>query len=453
MKRPTEESLPIVPWIETLRGAVNFVKNPIPVIDEAIQKYGKTYLTRIIGGQRLIISADPDVVQHVLQGNHKNYEKSKIQTDTLGQYVGQGLLTANGAYWLKQRRLIQPGFHKARIEALIPIVEVEVQSFCDELTLKIKNNSTVDLGEAMMELTLRIVSKALFSTGIDQSTIELLGENFTKLQEHIIREVRQPQWNWLRRLNGKQSRAMKLAEGIRDIMIHIIRERQQSTRHIDDLLGMLLDARYEDTGLGMSDKQLIDEAIILFIAGHETTANALTWCIYLLSKHSDWVDKLQDNVKVSPASWTMSDIMRPDYLTYSIQEAMRLYPPAWIIDRRAIQDDRIDSMQIKAGDMIGLYTYGIHRDPDLWDRPRSFNPERFSSKFSVNRHKYAYFPFGGGPRFCIGQQFSMMEMKMVLSAMVKRFDWKLTSSIAIQPQPLITLRPQQRVLIDIVEKH
>ncbi|MFT6810270.1 MAG: cytochrome P450 [Saprospiraceae bacterium] len=447
-----DQSIPTVPLIETFRGALKFVKNPLPVINEALKRYGSTYITRIIGGQRLIMSIDPEIVKHVLQTNHKNYIKSKIQTESLGQYVGQGLLTVNGPYWLKQRRLIQPGFHKSRLEGLVSIVVDETEDFISDLGKSLDTNGAKnDLGGLMSELTLRIVSKALFSSGIVKDEIKDLGVKLILQQEHIIREIRQPQWNWIRKLTGKKRKALLRSQEIRDGLHIIIKERQANINggH-DDLLQMLLEARYEDTGEGMSVEQLIDEVLILFVAGHETTANTLTWCLYLLTQHPEiYKEAKKEASRLVSNGWDLGKVIKNDMLQQIVSETMRLYPPAWILDRMALEDDHINGAEIRKGDLIGLYTYGAHRNPEYWEHPDKFIPARFSPE---SKHddppKYAYFPFGGGPRFCIGSQFALMEMKIALAGILDQFDFKMISE-HVQAQPLITLRPKEPIIVHV----
>lgn len=436
-----------VPRIETYKGALKFIQNPIPVVDDALLKYGKTYVTRIIGGRRLIMTTEPHVVQHVLQKNHTNYIKSEIQTESLGRYVGKGLLTVNGPYWLQQRRLIQPGFHKSRLEELVRIVRLEIDAFISDLKNRITPDSKYDLSELMIELTLRIVSKSLFSTGINQEEIKKLGEDFTVLQEYIIKEIRQPQYNWYRRLVGKRKHALDLSQKVRGLMASVIADRKKegnAAKH-DDLLQMLIDARYKDSDKGMSDVQLIDEAIILFVAGHETTANAMTWAIYSLLKNPKHYQSIKREVAVQrDSSRDFKSVMEPNLIGQVCQETLRLYPPAWILDRKALGDDEVDGITIKKGDLLGLYTYGSHRDPDIWKDPGAFSPDRFSG---VDRDKYSYYPFGGGPRLCIGHQFAMMEMKMALSGLMQHFDWSLESNVDVEPLPLLTLRPKESIYV------
>ncbi|NND34516.1 MAG: cytochrome P450, partial [Saprospiraceae bacterium] len=274
-----------VPRLESFKRALSFVENPLPVIDAALKTYGNTYYTRIIGGRKIVMTIEPVVAQHILQKNNKNYIKSELQTEALGKYVGLGLLTANGDYWLRQRRLIQPGFHKAKLATLIEIMVAEIEKFYDDLELRIGQNTSVDINDAMMELTLRVVSKSLFSTGIDEDKIVELGNTINRLQQHIVREVRLPLMNWWRRVNGSVRRAKSLAAEVRGMLQVIIDQRKADGVVQDDLLDMLIHSRYEDTGEPMTNQQILDEAIILFVAGYETTANTLAWCLHSLREH------------------------------------------------------------------------------------------------------------------------------------------------------------------------
>ena len=443
-----------VPIIEVVKGVFKFVNNPLPVIDDALQKYGNTYITRIIGGKRLIMSTDLEVVQHVLQKNNRNYIKSEIQTDTMGKYVGNGLLTANGDYWLRQRRLIQPSFYKSKLSSLVQIIADEIDLFCDDLALKVKANPILDINEEMMELTLRIVSKSLFSTGINTDQVQHLGETFTELQEDIIREIRRPFAGWYRKLNGRSKRTETLAEATRQIVQDLIDDRRRSGVDInDDLLDMLLMSKYEDTGKGMTDQQILDEAIILFVAGHETTAVSMGYTLYELSKNKALYDSSTAQSKeLMASSWTFERALSPDQLTYVLEESMRHYPPAWILDRKAIADDKVGTLDIKADDLIGLYVYGIHHDERFHSHPSMFDPTRHLPEAKKKLEKYAHFPFGGGPRMCIGHHFAMMEMKMALAALLDRFKFERMDDTSISFQPLITLRPKNPIMLKITEK-
>lgn len=313
-----------------------------------------------------------------------------------------------------------------------------------------RGNDIIDVGAEMMELTLRVVSKSLFTTGISNEQISDLGVKFTAVQEHIIKEVRQPVMNWWRHLNGEMKAAKEMSEAVKDILRSIIAERRNHPQNVDDLLDMLLHSTYEDTGEQMTDEQILDEALIIFTAGHETTANTLTWCLYLLAQHGHIVDSIRDEYdKVKHHSLDMQSLMQSEYSQMVSSEAMRLYPPAWILDRVALEDDQIKNVRINKGDLVGLYVYGTHRSEAIWSDAKQFIPERFAREEIKKHHAYAYYPFGGGPRLCIGNHFAMMEMQMALFAFLDQFDLELLSEPSVDVQPMITLRPDRAIQLKL----
>jgi len=439
-----------VPRWETITRAFKFVENPIPVIDEAIATYGETYYTRIIGGRKIVMSREPAFAQHVLQKGNKKYQKSELQTDSLGKYVGLGLLTANGDYWLRQRRLIQPAFHKAKLSALVSAMDHAVREFMDELEVRVKANPEIDISEAMMELTLRVVSKALFSSDIDTDQIVELGRTINELQTYIVKDVRMPMLKWWRKLNGTSAKALKISKETRQILLDLIQDRRKSDTQHDDLLDMLLNSTYEDTGESMTDTQMLDEALILYVAGYETTAMSLGWSIHALREDPEIRKKLQEALIDHPGPHTMESLMRPDYITQVIEETMRKYPPAWILDRVVLEDDVIDGVPVSKGDLVGLYVYGTHHNPNFWEEPSKFDPDRFTPENKKKMASYAYFPFGGGPRMCIGYHFAMLEMKIALIEFFKRFSLPAPSHKEPDYMPLITLKPSENIRLELV---
>ena len=438
-----------VPRIESFKRALSFVENPLPVINMAIQKYGDTYYTRIIGGRKIVMTIEPHLAKHILQKRNKNYVKSELQTESLGKYVGLGLLTANGDYWLRQRRLIQPGFHKAKLASLIEIMHREIVKFYDDLEERVKINPEVDINAAMMELTLRVVSKSLFSTGISEDKIVDLGNSINALQQHIVREVRLPLMNWWRRLNGAEKRAKKLAQETRGLLQVIIDERRNSDIQHDDLLDMLLQSRYEDNGQPMSNQQVLDEAIILFVAGYETTANTLAWCFHSLRENIEVQERVTQEAKGSK-EFSMGQLMQPDYLGQVLDETMRKYPAAWILDRVALEDDSVDGVEIRKGDLVGLYVYGTHRNPQFWPEPDKFDPDRFLPELKKSYASYSFFPFGGGPRMCIGYHFAYMEMKIAVTEFMNRFVLPPPTNKEPEYLPLITLKPKENIRMNLI---
>ena len=441
-----------IPRLKVILGLFKFLRNPIPLIDEALEEYGDTYITYLGATTRSFMSRDPDFTQHILQKNNRNYHKSKLQTKAVGKYVGQGLLTTNGAYWLKQRRLIQPGFKKDKIVKLMGLMYEVVEEYVAELRSRLKDGpQEIEITEEMSLLTLRIISKALFSTGIEGEQLELLNKAVTDLQEAIIKSVRQPMFNWWRKLTGEDAKNNRLSQQTYDLITGIIEARREDPGEYNDLLDMLLNSVYEDTGECMTTKQILDEALIIFVAGHETTANALSWTLYLLDQYPDISSKLlaESNAVELDGDISYMDIAKMEYNRQILSESMRLYPPAWITDRVALEDDEVNGIKITKGDVIGLYIYGAHHSPKLWEDPEKFDPSRFERDKIKSHHPYAYYPFGGGPRLCIGQQFAMVEMQLSLMELIKNFDFKLKKGHPIALSPLVTLRPAHGLVMEV----
>lgn len=437
---------PQIPYWKTLININKIADNPIPFWSRGNRELGDIFAA-YIGSQKIIVTINPDYIQHILQKNNKNYYKSPVVKEILGAQLGHGLLTIDGDYWLKQRRLIQPGFYKQRILDLIDIMNNEGEAFCHELANQIQEQPVVDVAKAMMDITFRIVTKALFGTGIDQLRLERVDYIITEMQKYVITQVRQPyKIPWLK-LTGKVRHYNALREETDKIVYDIINQRRQSKETHNDLLDMLLNSRYEDTGEAMNDKQLRDESMILIVAGHETSANALAWTLYLLSQHPEVEQKLLDEVNsiVGNRSITADDLMQLNYTRQVIQESMRLYPPAWIVDRQALEDDEVGGYLIPKNAITLLYIYGTHRNPKYWKDPDTFNPDRFSKENMKDLPNYAYFPFGGGPRLCIGNNFAMFEMQILLTQLVKQFTFTLEPNQIIEPQPMVTLRPRNGI--------
>lgn len=447
------ETIKTVPRLKTIKNIFKFLENPIPLINETMEEMGgNTYRIHLGGINKSIMTADPEIIQYVLQKNHKNYYKSELQTKHVGKYVGKGLLTTNGDYWLKQRRLIQPGFHKKKLESLVQIVNDVVIEFVSTLKQKVnKGLSTTDMLDQMHELTLRVVSKSLFSTGITDEQLALLGEGVTKLQLAVIKDVRQPMFAWYRKLNGEERKNADLAKRVYALLNDLIEERRASTEEYGDMLDMLLGSRYEDTGEGMTNQQILDEVLIIFVAGHETSATALTWTLYLMDQYPNELAKLRNEIQSVRLSSnpTFQDLMRLPINNQILSESMRLYPPAWITDRVALDEDEVKGLKIKKKELIGIYIYGVHRSEKLWDNPDQFISERFTPENKKNIPPFAYFPFGGGPRLCIGQQFAMLNMILVLYHFVDAFDFSLVDGHPIDLNPLITLRPRYGMNMNI----
>lgn len=426
-----------LPLLKFFLNAEAIRKNPIPFHRQFFNLYGDTFAVKLGRKKHLMLSRDKDVVQHILQKNHKNYYKSTIQTKYLSKYLGMGLLTANGEFWLKQRRLIQPAFHKRKMDSLVDLMQKTIAGELDELTTE----SSIDVFKVMNQLAFNVVAKSLFNLSVSTDQLKRLQYIIQEIQLFLVKEVRLPHKGWWFKLSGQVKKHKLLLEESREIIGRIIEERKASTQSHDDLLDMLLATRYEDTGEPMSTRQLVDEISILFVAGHETTANALAFTSFLLARHPKVQQRVFEEVleAVTASLDPLEQIKQLPYTRAVIDESMRLYPPAWITDRENLEDDTIGDYHIRKNTLVGVSFYELHRNPKYWENPDDFVPERF-----LGEHKKEtagiYYPFGAGPRMCIGMGFAIYEMVLAVSHLV--YHYKLNTQLN-EPKvnPLITLKP------------
>lgn len=348
--------IPRVSRFKAILRTKDLLRNPIPVLLDGMKKHGKTYDGGFVA-RNMLVTRDPVIIEHILQKNHRNYYKSKIQTDHLGHFIGKGLLTANGDYWLRQRRLIQPGFHRGKLEGITRIMQEEIAEFLTELEPLANSNEPFDAARSMTDITFRIVSRSLFSASMSRQELKRIEFIITELQRFIIRTARLPFLAYWYRINGAYQRSQRLIRESDEILFRIIRERRASGMDHNDLLDMLLQTRYEDTGEGMTEQQLRDESLILFVAGHETTANALSWLLYLLSQNPEVEEKLlteMDRV-LGGRPPQFSDLSELTYTLQVIREGMRIFPPAWATDRVALEDDEVAGYFIPKGTTVAAF--------------------------------------------------------------------------------------------------
>jgi len=417
-----------------LYSLVNGVKDPLGVINGNHAIAGDSYhLRTAITNKHFIFSQDKEFIEYILKQNHKNYFKSEIQSVTLGKYLGNGLLTNNGKDWLKQRRLIQPGFSKVKITNLVSIMEEEI----DKAFLSFNNETEIDLYEFFHTLAFNIVAKTLFSSDIDEEKVKELGKIITEIQEIFAKEVRIPFYTQALNILGITDKNIRKSKQAKHIIQGVLDKRRNSKLEKNDLLDMLIHAKYEDTQLPMSDEQLVDEMLILFIAGHETTANALTFILFEISQNPEAEKKLKEEIATEDENvFTAESLMKKSFTINVIKEAMRLHSPAWAIDRQALEDDSFKEFSWKKGTLIILYISGLHRNPKYWEQPDSFIPDRFDDESAKN---FAYYPFGAGPRLCIGEHFAMMEMTLIIRKFYKNYSF-ISYQKELQKKALVTLR-------------
>ncbi|AYA36951.1 cytochrome P450 [Hymenobacter oligotrophus] len=445
-------TLPQVPRLRAFRNSLALAENPIPVLTQYLDELGDTIGLHMGGIKPTLLTRDPGLIQHILQKNHRNYPKSEM-SHGVARYLGHGLLTSEGSYWLQQRRLIQPGFHRQRIAALTETMLQVIEECLEPVAAQARQQggaTTVAVHELMTTTAFRVIARSVFSTSMSEAELQQLAHLLTDIQAFYTRTLRQPYLKpWLA-VKGQFRYHDQLAAQMRQLVLKYIRQRQQEGgAGKDDLLQMLLDARYEDTHEPMTEAQVLDEAIILLVAGHETSANALSWLWYLLAQHPEVVTKLRAEMAAALGERrpTFQDLPQLPYSLQVIQETMRLYPPAWIVDRQALNDDEYNGLPLPKGTLISAYIYGVHHLPRLWPEPEAFRPERFGKEQLREQPAYAYLPFGGGPRLCIGNQFALTEMQLVLLETLRRFEVEWEAQPAPGMRPLITLRPRAEITL------
>ncbi|WP_298541687.1 cytochrome P450 [uncultured Aquimarina sp.] len=434
-------AIPKVSFFEVLKNAKNILSNPLPFHHKNFEKHGDVFEVNLGFGNSVIFTRDAGFAKHMLQNQHRKYYKSPLQTKDLGKYIGNGLLTSNGDHWLRQRRLIQPAFYKKKIDVIAKTIR---ETICEELS-RIEPNNSMDVYPLMNDLAFKVVAKSLFSYTDTGNTMARLQHITETAQKSLIKEIRQPYKRWWFHLSGQIKSTLQLTQEARDILDNIIEERRKSRDTYDDLLDMLLNSKYED-GSSMDNERLIDEILILFVAGHETTSNALSFCLSLLALHPEIQNKVFKEASEfdSEELPLMEQFQKSKYTTQCIEEAMRLYPPAYFSDRVNIENDEYGDIKLPKGTTILISFFEIHRNKGFWENPAVFNPDRFHSD---NKKKYSdwYFPFGAGPRMCVGSNFAMYEMIYTLSELVRKY--KISTSISqIEIEPLITLKPVNAML-------
>ncbi|MGH9314140.1 MAG: cytochrome P450 [Vicinamibacterales bacterium] len=432
---PGPRGYPLIGMLPHLR------ENPLRVYLDAAERYGD-FVHMKAGAYHGYVVCNPDDIKHVLQDNYRNYHKSPLY-DRLKAGLGNGLLTSEDDFWLRQRRLAQPAFHRQRLAALAATMAETTRAFLDRWRAFADRGEAIDVVNEMMRLTQDIIVLTMFSTDLG-SDAEVVNWAWPLVNRHVGENF----WSLgiERRLPTPRNRRFRRALAELDAVVYRIIERRRGARESSngDLLSMLLSARDEETNETMSDTQVRDEVMTMLLAGHETTSLALSWAWYLLSTHPAVRTRLTREVRDAlggrPPSF--DDLERLPFTRMVFDETVRLYPPAWGFSRQALADDRIGGYRIAKGQLVFMIPFVVHRRPSLWPNPEGFDPERFTPDQSARRHRFAYFPFGGGPRQCIGNQFALMEAAIILAMVVQRYRLDLVPGHPVEPQALITLRPR-----------
>ncbi len=415
-------------------------RNPTAVFLSAALRFGDVVYFKI-GSRHGYLVTNPADVRHVLQDNARNYHKSPLY-DKLRAALGNGLLTSEDEFWLRQRRIAQPAFHRQRIAALANVMADAARDVATEWQTIAAAGQPVDVAEEMMRLTRTVVLRALlgadlgpFASKVDPAwTVmnQYVGESFWSL-------------GFTDGLPTPKYRRFQAAQAVlRGAVEHVISQRRRSGSDSGDLLSLLLSARDEETGETMTDEQLRVEVTTFLLAGQETTSLALTWTWYLLSQHARALQRLESEIDAvldgRPPGY--ADLVSLPFTRMVIDEALRLYPPAWGISRQALSDDELGGYHLPRGWLVFIIPYVLHRLPAFWPDPETFDPERFLPERSADRPKFVYLPFGAGPRQCIGNHFALIEAALIVASLAQRYRLHLVPRHRVEPWPLITLRPR-----------
>lgn len=397
-----------------------------------------------LGPQPLIFVSSPEAVRHVMQDNARNYTKQTPGFDVVRELLRQGLLTSDGELWIRQRRLAQPAFHRQKLAGFGRLMMEAAVERAEAWAPEIGTGKPLDVSGEMMRLALRMAGDALFGTTdvlraaneIRDALDVVLAYAHNRITKPLTlpRSVPTP-------FNLKVNRAVAALDGV---VFSVIEQRRREPKPREDLLAMLMEATDADTGERMGDAQLRDEVMTLLLAGHETTANTLSWTWYMLSMHPMVRRTLQAELAsvLGGRPPTVEDMPKLVYTRMVIDEVLRLYPPAWVFSRSPLQDDEIGGFHIPKGGFVVISPWVTHHHPKFWENPTGFDPERFRPERAAAQPRFAYFPFGGGPRLCIGQGFALMELVMAIATLAQRMNLDLIPDRPVVPEFSITLRPR-----------
>jgi cytochrome P450 len=408
------------------------------------EAYEADILPRKLLWRRTFIVNEPQAIKHVLLDNAGNYVRADIARRLLEPGLGRGLLTSEGERWRRHRRIMAPSFDHRSILGYASIMTEVASGLADQWD-RLADGAELDIAAGMMHATLHIISQAMFSSDSDD-IVDTVERGVTQYQNSVrpgfFDLIGAP--DWLAALLSPKRGRIYLSDFDKAIDRLLAARGHADAAQPKDLLARLLAARDEETGSGMSTQEVRDQVVTIFMAGHETTALALTWTWYLLSQHEAAEARLhaelEDVLGGRPPRY--EDLARLSYARMVIEESMRLYPPAHTISRQAVGPDAVLGHRIPAGGAVIIAPWLLHRKPALWKNPERFDPERFSPEHSGQRHRFAYIPFGAGPRICTGMAFAMTEAVLILATIAQRYRLRLKAGHPVEPQGLITLRPR-----------
>lgn len=437
---PGPRGLPILGMMPEMVGDM------LGLFTKTSREYGGIAQFKLLNKSYLLVT-NPDYVKYILQDNYKNYIRGR-SVETGRVLLGNGLPLIDGDFWLRERRMLQPAFHRERLGKLVDTVTTVIDPFMQDWTQKARQNQTLDLDDEMMQLTLTVIIKSMFRSPIDEE-IPALSHAFNVASRFMLWRSQQMVQLPLSLPLPRHIEYNRALNVLNNTIYPLIAEARKHPK--DDLLGMMLEMRDADTGEGLSDKQARDEVVTIFFAGHETTAATMAWGFYLLSQHPEVEERLRAEVQsvLHGRAPTFADFPKLVYMQQALNEILRLYPAAYLFAREAIVDDVLDGYLIPANTLIFISPYVGHRDPKYWPDPERFDPQRFTPQQIASRPRHVYYPFGEGPHVCIGNNFALMEMQLILSMALQRFRLRLVPNHPIALKPEATLRPKYGMKMNV----
>lgn len=419
---------------------INTTDDSFLIINKLLAEYGD--IVRIKSSTRRTDSYlinNPEFIKHILLKNYQNYKKG-VGFERVKMLLGNGIITSDGAFWRKQRRMIQPAFSKAMIESQVEMVQKCNTERMQKWQGLLAGNESVeiDISYEASDLALDIVMRVLFSDDVD-TMLEESGENpFAFLTEDPTRDIK----------------VVLKYRSLMSLLLKYIQARRNSTKKYNDFVSVFVDARDKDTGEGMTDKELLDEVMTMIVAGHETSAITLTWVWYFMAKYPHIDKAVQDEIIHSGIVGApgFNDLEKIPYIKQVTEEALRIYPPVWLFTRKAIEDDRLGEYNIPAGSDIFLSPYYLHRNKAFWDDPESFRPERFSADLQKQQHKFSYLPFSAGPRRCIGDFFATVEMQIHVGLIAQKFRFELITDAVPELEASINMRAKDPIILKMYKR-
>ncbi len=451
--RPTMPMMPPTVGGMPLIGALpKLIKGRFEFLEAARQEQGDIYRLDL-GFTDAIILCHPRHAQHVLLDNVKNYAKGGAMWDSVRTLLGNGLPVSEGAFWRRQRRMIQPAFHHKRLMAMADLMVEAIDESLDRWESYAQSGEPMDVAQAFTHTTMNVLVRTMFGSELKAGEAETVGTELAYAIDFMLQGMvtnALPSWAPV----PGRARYRQAIRAIDEVVFRVIERGRQEAGAGDNMLSMLLEMVDEESGERMTNAELRDEAVSIFLAGYETTSVAMSWALHFMTQQPEIGARLQEEVDtvLGKRTPTMMDLRQLGYARNIMQESMRLYPPAYWISRTAVEDDEIDGYHVAAGKMVAVMSQVIQRHPEQWENPHTFDPDRFLPERSEGRHKLAWLPFGAGQRLCVGREFAMMEGPFILARLMQRYQPVAVPEKVAQMHIGITLRTKDGVWVKLEKR-